>query len=101
MYLEKPESFVPSGLAGPEGRDAVEELKGKFRYPFDAIREQLLEEFGHGHHLAVYVDPSFSDVTLALPVMGRQACPLQLPCEGLGSLVEERGEDEEGPQSMV
>lgn len=63
MYLQDPHGCVPDEFVGD---DVLYAIKGKFYWPFHAVREQLKKEFGNDSRMWIYVDPCHDDTTYAL-----------------------------------
>lgn len=63
MYLKDPHGCVPEEFLGD---DLLYAIKGKFYWPFDAVRTQLEKEFGSDRSMYIYVDPCYDDTTYAL-----------------------------------
>lgn len=63
MYLEEPDGCVPEDLIGD---DLLSDIKNKYYWPVDAVRDQLEREFGRDPPMWIYVDPSYEDSTWAL-----------------------------------
>ena len=69
MYLEDPKGCVASEFIGD---DLLYAIKGKFYWPFDAIRAQLEKEFGNDGSMYIYVDPCWDDTTYSLLTLGSE-----------------------------
>lgn len=69
MYLEDPKGCVPEEFIGD---DILYAIKGKFYWPFDAVRAQLKKEFGDDRSMYIYVDPCWDDTTYSLLTLGNE-----------------------------
>jgi hypothetical protein len=69
LYLENRHDCVPSEFIGD---DLLYAIKGKFYWPFDAVRTQLEKGFGNDRSIYICVNPCWDDTTYSLLTLGNE-----------------------------